>query len=96
MSKYYYIYILTNINRNVFYIGVTNNLIKRLHEHKSNIVKGFSQRYNLKFLIYYEQFTDIRDAIQREKQLKSWHRDWKINLIKSINAEMKDLSDDLL
>ena len=96
MSKYYYIYILTNINRNVFYIGVTNNLIKRIHEHKSNIVKGFSQRYNLKFLIYYEQFTDIRDAIQREKQLKSWHRDWKINLIKSINAEMKDLSDDLL
>src|SRR3989344_4223409 len=91
-SKSYYVYILTNYKNTVFYIGVTNDLERRIIEHKNGLVKGFTQRYKLKKLVYFEECPNMTDAIQREKQLKNWHRDWKINLIKSINPSFDDLA----
>ena len=88
-----YVYILSNYTRSTFYIGVTANLAARMEAHQSGEIRGFTQRYNVKYLLYYEEFESIVDAIKREKQLKNWHRDWKINLIKSVNHEMKDLSE---
>jgi Predicted endonuclease containing a URI domain len=69
--KQYYIYILTNQYHTVFYVGVTNNLIRRVYEHKNKLVKGFTSKYNINKLVYYEVFSDVRDAIYREKQIKS-------------------------
>jgi len=88
----YYVYILTNVYNSVFYIGVTNNIVKRLFEHRTGLVDGFTKKYKLKKLIYLEEFNDIKEAIAREKQLKNWRRLWKINLIKKVNPELKDLS----
>ncbi len=76
------------------YIGFTNNLVRRMYEHKKGIIEGFSKKYNLTKLVYYEIFTDVQQAIRREKQLKNWHREWKINLIESANPEWEDLSKD--
>lgn len=90
-----YVYILTNQYNNTLYIGVTNNLIRRIYEHKNNMVEGFSKKYKLHKLVYYEQIEDITTAISREKQLKRWHRDWKENLIKEKNPTWKDLYNDL-
>ena len=87
-----YTYILSNKNRTVFYIGVTNNLWRRVLEHKSGLGSAFTKRYNLNDLMYYEEFNTIEDAIVREKQLKNWHRSWKINLIKESNINMYDLA----
>jgi len=89
----YYVYILTNKNNKVLYIGVTNDLERRIFEHKNKLVEGFTKKYNLNKLIYYEMTEDISSAIEREKQLKNWHRDWKINLIKSFNPMWKDLGE---
>ena len=94
-STQYYVYILTNKNNKVLYIGVTNDLERRIFEHKNKLVEGFTKKYNLNKLIYYEMTEDINSAIEREKQLKNWHRDWKINLINSFNPTWKDLSLDL-
>lgn len=91
MNKEYYIYILSNNSNNVLYIGVTNNLMKRVYEHKSKLVKGFTEKYNVNKLIYFEEYKDIKEAIKREKQLKNWHRGWKLNLIKTMNPNFKDL-----
>ena len=91
MSIIYAVYILTNYNNTTFYIGVTSNLSKRIWEHKNKVVEGFTQKYNLDKLVYYEITDSIISAIKREKQLKNWHRDWKINLIKETNPEFKDL-----
>jgi putative endonuclease len=88
----YYIYIITNKYHSVFYIGVTNNLKRRVYEHKNKLIEGFSKKYNLTKLIYFEYFNDINSAIRREKQLKNWHRDWKLNLVKSVNPNLNDLS----
>jgi len=96
MARQYYVYILTNRYNNVLYIGVTNNLVRRTYEHKNKLVEGFSKRYNLIKLVYYETTGSIESAIEREKQLKNWHRDWKINLINQFNPEWKDLSNDFL
>ena len=89
----YYVYILTNKNNKVLYIGVTNDLERRIFEHKNKLVEGFTKKYNLNKLIYYEMTEDISSAIEKEKQLKNWHRDWKINLIKSFNPMWKDLGE---
>ncbi len=88
---------MSNKYRTTFYIGVTSNLTSRIWEHINNDPKGsaFVKKYRLNDLIYYEHFYDITSAIAREKQLKRWHKDWKINLIKTINPEMKDLKDQL-
>ncbi len=74
-----------------FYIGVTTNLSKRLNEHYDEIASKFTKKYNVKDLIYFETFSDIEQAIKREKQLKNWHKEWKLNLIKTVNPTLKIL-----
>jgi putative endonuclease len=88
-----YVYILSNKSKTL-YIGVTNDLQRRIYEHKHNLIDGFTKKYNLTSLIHFETFNNMRDAIKREKQLKNWHREWKINLIESINSDWKDFSED--
>ena len=95
MENKYYVYIITNRRNNVLYIGVTNNLKRRNYEHREKLISGFSKRYNLKKLVYYESTRDVKTAILREKQLKNWHREWKIRLITEFNPMWKDLSDGL-
>ncbi|OGE08818.1 hypothetical protein A3A60_02855 [Candidatus Curtissbacteria bacterium RIFCSPLOWO2_01_FULL_42_26] len=96
MSKSYYVYVITNINNTTSYIGITNNLIRRIYEHKKEIADGFTKRYRLKKLIYFEEYKNPKEAIAREKQLKNWHRQWKINLIKSTNPDFEDLYEKIL
>ena len=91
MNKGGYLYILTNKTNGVFYIGVTNDVIRRVYEHKNHLVKGFSDKYNTEKLIYVEEYPTITDAIAREKQLKRWRRSKKEELIKSLNPEFIDL-----
>ncbi len=86
-----YVYIMSNFKRTTFYIGVTNDLERRVAEHKAKKGSVFTKKYQLDSLVYFERIFDIEQAIKREKQLKGWHRDWKINLIKSVNPEMIDL-----
>ena len=93
MNKTYAVYILTNYNETTFYIGVTGNLQKRIWEHKNKVVEGFTKKYNVDKLVYYELTENVESALNREKQLKRWHRQWKINLIKEMNPEFKDLSE---
>ncbi|MFC1770301.1 GIY-YIG nuclease family protein [Candidatus Margulisiibacteriota bacterium] len=90
-NKQYYVYIITNFYNSVLYTGVTNDLYRRVLEHKNKINKGFSSRYNLTKLVYYEEIDDIFYAIEREKQIKKFKRKKKIGLIKSVNPEWKDL-----
>jgi len=94
-KKQYYVYLLTNQNNTVIYTGVTSNLIKRIWEHKNKLVKGFTPRYNIGKLFYYEIYNNPENAIIREKQIKAGSRKKKIDLIKSMNPEWKDLSDSL-
>ncbi|WP_299626450.1 GIY-YIG nuclease family protein [uncultured Tenacibaculum sp.] len=89
--KQSFVYILTNTYRTTFYIGVTSNLEKRILEHKQGVGSAFTKKYNLSDLIYFEKFSDIHQAISREKQLKNWHKEWKINLIKKVNPTLKTL-----
>lgn len=88
----YFVYILTNKANKVLYIGVTNDLERRVFEHKNKMINDFTKKYNLTKLVYFEETSDVRSAMEREKQLKNWHRDWKINLINNFNPEWKDLS----
>ena len=83
---------MTNYSQTSFYIGVTGNLQKRVWEHKNKVVDGFTKKYNIDRLVYYELTDSVDTALNREKQLKRWHREWKINLIKEMNPEFKDLS----
>ncbi len=94
--KTMYVYIITNKTNGTLYIGVTNNLIRRIYEHKNKLIKGFSSKYNLDRLVYYEIFEDETNAIQREKTLKNWNRNWKKDLIENVNPEWKDLYNELL
>ena len=89
----YYVYILSNKTNSTIYVGVTNDLIRRLDEHKNNVADGFTKRYSVHKLVYYETTTDINSAIEREKQIKSWNRKRKENLINSINPNWDDLSE---
>lgn len=90
MSEYY-VYILASKRNGTLYIGVTNDLVRRIYEHKHNLVEGFTKRHNVHELVYYEQGEDIYEAISREKQLKAWQRKWKIELIEKSNPQWKDL-----
>ncbi len=90
--KAYYVYILTNKYNKVLYIGVTNDLQRRVYEHKRGTIEGFTKKYNLTKLVYFEEFTNINDAIAAEKKLKGWLRLKKIALIESKNPDWKDLS----
>lgn len=89
-----FIYIMSNKNITTFYIGVTNDLERRVKEYKNGNGSEFTSKYKLTHLVYYEMISDINKAIQREKQLKNWHRKWKIDLIKELNSEMLDLAKD--
>jgi len=90
-----HVYIMTNKYRTTFYIGVTSDLRARVWQHINNEGSAFVKKYKLFHLVFYEYFARITDAITREKQLKNWHRDWKINLIQSVNPEMKDLKHEI-
>lgn len=94
MSKDYYVYIMTN-RSGTLYVGVTNDLKRRVYEHKNKLVPGFTTKYNIDKLVYFEQTQNIEFAIGREKQLKNWHRDWKLGLIKKQNPNFRNLSEDL-
>jgi putative endonuclease len=91
IKNQYYIYILANKRNGTLYIGVTSNLVKRVYEHKNNIIEGFTKKYNIHKLVYYEITNDIESTIRREKQLKKWNRKWKMNLIEKSNPEWIDL-----
>ena len=92
----YYVYILTNRSNNVLYIGVTNNLKRRIYEHKEKLVEGFTKKYNVDKLVYFEDTGDIRAAIEREKQIKGWNRKRKNKLVESKNPSWEELYDLLL
>ena len=87
--RQYYVYILASKRNGTLYIGVTNNLLKRVYEHKNNLIEGFTQKYNVHNLVYYERYDDIYGAIAREKRMKKWKRQWKINLIEEENKEIR-------
>lgn len=91
MKKNYYTYILSNKKNGTLYIGVTNDLLRRIYEHKRKLVDGFTASYDVDKLVYFEQFEDIYDAINREKQLKKWNRSWKTELIEDFNPKWNDL-----
>ncbi len=95
MNKPSYIYFLTNKTNKVLYIGVTSNLVKRIYEHKQKFVEGFSKKYNLTKLVYFEQADTITVAIEREKQLKGWLRSKKDSLVNTKNPEWRDLYDEI-
>ncbi|MFC1924676.1 GIY-YIG nuclease family protein [Chloroflexota bacterium] len=95
-NKQYYVYILANKSNKVLYFGVTNDLSRRMYEHKNKLVEGFSTKYNVIKLVYFEVTNDAESAIRREKQIKNWHRDWKISQITGFNPSWKDLTDDIL
>ena len=95
-GKQYYVYILASQRNGTLYIGVTSDLIKRVYEHKNNLVSGFTERYNVHTLVYFESTNDIDNAIRREIQIKKWNRDWKIELIEKNNPDWRDLYLDLI
>ena len=95
MGKQYYVYIMTNRGNRVLYTGVTSNLRRRVYEHKEKLAKGFTARYNVSKLVYYEVCRDVNNAILREKQIKGGSRDKKVELINSMNSDWCDLFDDL-
>ena len=92
----FYVYILASTRRGTLYIGVTSRLIKRVYQHKQGEVEGFSKRYNVNRLVYFEKFGSAIEAITREKQLKKWKREWKIRLIEEQNPEWRDLYNDII
>ncbi|WP_046758646.1 GIY-YIG nuclease family protein [Kordia jejudonensis] len=89
----HYVYILTNKSHTVLYIGRTNQLKRRLYQHKNNGIRTFTGKYNVHKLVYFETTKYVNNAIQRERQLKKWKREWKINLINGLNPDWKDLSE---
>jgi putative endonuclease len=93
--KYYYVYILASGRHGTLYTGITGELYRRIPEHKQGLVAGFTKKYNVNMLVYFEQTDDISTAIEREKRLKKWKREWKIKLIEGVNPEWRDLYDDL-
>ncbi len=90
MIKEYYVYIITNKYNTVFYTGVTNDLRRRIYEHKNKLIKGFTHKYNISKLIYYETYQNINEAIAREKQLKDFRREKKLFLIRKQNPDLKE------
>jgi putative endonuclease len=87
----YYVYILASRRNGTLYIGVTNDLVRRVYDHKTRTIEGFTEKYGVHTLVYYEPYTDVYDALTREKRLKKWKRQWKIDLIESVNPDWKDL-----
>jgi putative endonuclease len=96
MPKYYYVYIITNKKNGALYIGVTSDIVKRVWEHKQKFIDGFTKRYNIYKLIYFEQFIESMNAIKREKRLKKYNRQWKIDLIEKRNPQWNDLYEQII
>jgi putative endonuclease len=90
MPKQYYVYILASHRNGTLYTGVTNDLIKRVWQHKNDLLKGFTKKYQVHNLVYFEETSDVESAIAREKQLKKWRRRWKLELIEKKNPDWKD------
>ncbi len=90
--KFYYVYVLTNWNQRVMYVGVTSDLKRRIHEHQNKLVKGFTAKYNVNKLVYYEQTNDVITALAREKEIKRWRREKKNSLVLTRNPDWSDLS----
>lgn len=92
----YYVYIMTNKRNGTLYTGFTDDLVRRVYEHKNDFVEGFTKKYGVHMLVYYEAGGDYDGALQREKQIKEWKRSWKIELIESINPSWRDLYEEIL
>jgi len=92
----YFVYILASQKNGTLYIGITNNLIKRVWEHKNNFIKGFTKRYHVHVLVYFEEYSSIEDALVREKQIKWWKREWKARLIEERNPNWNDLYETII
>ena len=95
-NNQYFVYILASRRNGTLYVGVTSNLIKRVYEHKSDLVDGFTKRYGVHDLVYFETVDDVETAIAREKQIKRWNRKWKVRVIEKTNRDWRDLYPDLL
>jgi len=91
-----YVYILASEPYGTLYVGVTSDLVKRIWEHKNGFVEGFTKRYGVKQLVWYEEHGSIISAIEREKRIKRWHRDWKVNLIQAMNPQLDDLYEKII
>ena len=91
-EKHFYVYLLTNCNNKVMYVGVTNDLQRRLYEHKNKLVQGFTEKYNVDKLVYFEETDDVNSALAREKEIKKWRREKKNQLVNRINPTWKELS----
>ena len=96
LMKQYYVYILASQKNGTLYVGMTSDLIKRVYEHKQNLVDGFSRKYSVHHLVYYEQHSEAQEAILREKQIKKWNRKWKIRLIEEKNPGWSDLYNEII
>jgi putative endonuclease len=94
MSNQYYVYVLASNKSGTLYIGITNDLKRRVGEHKEGLIEGFTKKYNIRKLVYFEIYNDINEAILREKRLKKWNRSWKIRLIEEMNPKWNDLYTD--
>lgn len=95
MEKVFYVYMLASARDGTLYLGVTSDLIKRIWEHREGLFEGFTKKYAVKQLVWFEVHTEARAAITREKQLKKWNRDWKINMIQQVNPDWRDLYEDI-
>lgn len=95
MSKQFYVYILAKARNSTFYVGITSDLVKRVWQHKNEVADGFTKKYGIKSLVYYEVFGDAENAIRREKRLKKWTRASKMRAIEEMNPEWKDLYDEI-
>jgi putative endonuclease len=93
-DRNYYVYLLTNWNNKIMYVGVTNNLERRVYEHKHKLVAGFTEKYNVNKLVFFEETTDVHSALEREKEIKKWRREKKDALVLKENEQWKDLSED--
>jgi putative endonuclease len=96
MDHRYFVYILTNRHHTALYVGVTNDLVRRVHEHRTKTASGFTARYNVDKLVYFEETSDVTAAIAREKQLKAGSRERKITVVSTVNPDWRDLNDDLI
>jgi putative endonuclease len=94
MSNQYYVYVLASNKSGTLYIGITNDLKRRVGEHKEGLIEGFTKKYNIRKLVYFEIYNDINEAMLREKRLKKWNRSWKIRLIEEMNPKWNDLYTD--
>ena len=94
-DKKYYVYVMAKDRNSTFYVGVTSDLVARVWQHKNDVIEGFTQKYGIHKLVYYEAFDDPENAILREKRLKKWNRPWKMRLIEELNPEWRDLNESL-